>query len=226
MSENANVISFSDRTRAILNNFNSIHGSIHLKQGESIVIGESGGGVLAVATIDESIPKEFPIANLGGLLTILSMKSFADSKLDFSTDGLMKIAGKGQIVDFYASAETFGDLPEEPIPLEQEDFSAEITPDVFVDFKKACSGLNLTHCTLTVKDGKSSLVGNNPDLPNSSDFTIELGETDKDDVEITIKVASMKKVLEGNYVLVAQSEFMAKFVSIDERLQYMIGAEL
>lgn len=222
----SNTIKFGERTLAILKNYATIHPSIKFVAGQDLIVGDSTGTVLACAKIDETIPTVFPIANLSGLNTILGMKSFDGASLDFSEEGMINIKGKGQAVKFHASDEMFADLPGEPIELENEDFKADVNPEVIKEFRKACGALGHTICKFVNLDGKAYMVGNNPLLPNSNDFKVELGDTDKEDGEFSIKIANLSLILDGNYTVTAQSDMLVKFISADERLQYMIGIEL
>lgn len=227
MSNDNNVITLSDRTLAILDNFKGIHNAIHLQEGDNVSIGDAEtGALMAYATIDETIPVSFPMSNLSGLLSILNMKAFKGSSLDFSEEGIINIIGKRQQVQYCACDAAFVDTPEQPPEIENEHFRAVITPEIFDDFKKGCSAMDLTVAALTNEGGKAYLVGKNPKLPNATNYSIELGETEHDDVEITIKVQLFNKVLKGNYTLTAEDELMACFVSGDERLKYLVGVEI
>ncbi|QJT71403.1 hypothetical protein GR28A_00115 [Vibrio phage vB_VcorM_GR28A] len=224
--DSKDIIQLGARTLAILDNFKTISNSIQLSEGQTLVIGDpETGSILAKAQIDETLPVDFSVANLGGLLKILKMRAFTESKLDFTNEGVVDIAGKGQKIKYYASDSMFAEIPEEFPEIEDEGFRAQITPEVSKDFESGCAAMGLTHAGLVIKDKKAYLIGHNPELPNDTNYSIELGDSELDDFTVDIKVAFLKKVLEGNYTLTADDR-MAVFTSADERLEYIIGSEI
>ncbi len=65
-------LNFSERTKSIIKNFSTINPSLLFNSGSELKTISSGRDILAVATIEENIPKEFGIHDLAKFLSILS----------------------------------------------------------------------------------------------------------------------------------------------------------
>ncbi|AUR97721.1 hypothetical protein NVP1244A_019 [Vibrio phage 1.244.A._10N.261.54.C3] len=225
-------IHLSERTKALLSNFSKIHPSILLEEGNVLRIGDETGSIYAQAEIEESIPMEFPIFQTTGLLSVLNLGAFKECELEFHDENpdeeLVKkilVKGSGSTVDYWASSDALVDLPPQEPPVEEVDYSIELSSEGLSDFKKACAALGLDTAVLKNVGGRAYLSGTNPELDNSNDYTIDMGATKKDDCEIAVKVENLK-VLPGNYTVEGVTDMLVRFTSTDKALKYFIGAEL
>ncbi|CAL9956863.1 DNA polymerase processivity factor [Vibrio phage D528] len=229
MSQN---VKLSERTKSLLSNFSKIHPSILLEEGTLLRIGDETGSIYAQAEIEETLPMEFPIFQTSGLLSVLNLGAFKECELEFheenpDADEVKKILvkGSGSSVDYWASSESLVDLPPEEPPVEDVDYSIELSAEGLSDFKKACAALGLDTAVLKNLDGRAYLTGTNPELDNSNDYHVDMGKTDKADCEIAIKVENIK-VLPGSYKVEGVNDMLVRFTSTDGALKYFIGAEL
>ncbi|CAL9976984.1 DNA polymerase processivity factor [Vibrio phage K469] len=228
----SNTVKLSDRTKSLLSNFSKIHPSILLEEGNMLRIGDETGSIYAQAEIEETLPMEFPIFQTSGLLSVLNLGAFKECELAFHDEDAEKeqvkrieVKGNGSMVDYWASSESLVDLPPEEPPVEEVDYSIELSAEGLSDFKKACAALGLDTAVLKNEGGRAYLTGTNPELDNSNDYHVDMGATDKEDCEIAIKVENIK-VLPGNYTVEAVTDMLVRFTSLDKALKYFIGAEL
>ena len=80
----------SDKTLMLLKNFSTINQSILFKQGNSLRTISVMKNILAEATIEEDIPKDFGVYDLNQFLNALSLHQRPE--LDFKNDGYTVIS--------------------------------------------------------------------------------------------------------------------------------------
>lgn len=217
---------FSERTVQLLNNFASICPSIVLQNDQVLRTISDTGSVLATAQIEESFPvSEFPILELQKLLNILKVSK--DPDIEFVDDGKrLLISSANTKIDFWASAKTLTTLPPEKLELTGIIFEAEITGEQLREFSRACSTLGHKRAEFSISGGKTYITGTTPDLDNSNNITIELGETTYADCKFPIDTDHMK-LIDGTYVVQISSEMeLVNFISADGTLNYYIGKQL
>ncbi|AFX93546.1 DNA polymerase processivity factor [Serratia phage phiMAM1] len=218
-------IKLSERTSVLLANAATISPSIVLQPGKFLRTISDSSSILMIAQIEEEFPHEFPILDISKLLSILKLKNFKTCDLDFTTD---KVVLKGDKVEatFWRSAKELTTLPPDGLVLENQDYQAEISHDQLSEFIRACSVLGHKIAKLVNSGGKSYLVGTNPEIDNSNDYTLELGETDMGDCSLMVEVGNLK-VVEGNYTIKAYAETQViNLVSADASINYYIGMHL
>jgi hypothetical protein len=80
------IMKLSDKTLTLLKNFSSINQSILFKKGNSLRTISVMKNILAEATIEEELPKDFGIYDLNQFLNGLNLHQNAE--LDFVNDNL------------------------------------------------------------------------------------------------------------------------------------------
>ena len=79
------VMKLSDNTLSLLKNFSTINQSILFKQGSKLRTISVMKNILAEATVDEELPKDFGIYDLNQFLNGLGLHQ--SPELDFDNDG-------------------------------------------------------------------------------------------------------------------------------------------
>ena len=79
------VMKLSDNTLSLLKNFSTINQSILFKQGSKLRTISVMKNILAEATVDEELPKDFGIYDLNQFLNGLGLHH--DPELDFGDEG-------------------------------------------------------------------------------------------------------------------------------------------
>lgn len=218
-------IKLSERTATLLANAATISPSIILQPGQMLRTVSDSATILMFAKIEEEFPHEFPILDISKLLSILKLKNFKTCDLEFGPD---KVVLKGDKTEatFWRSAKELTALPPEGLVLDSVDYQAEITHEQLSEFIRACSVLGHKIAKLVNKGGKTLLVGTNPEIDNSNDYQVELGETDLGDCDLLVEVGNLK-VVDGNYTIKASSEMQViNLVSADNSINYFIGMHL
>lgn len=219
------TITLSDRTLALLSNFETICPSITLEPGKKLRTINDSNTVIAFADIEEDFPFEFPILDLTKLLAILRLPSFKKCQIEMNENYLM-LKGENSQLQFWRSAAKLAEIPPGDIVLPSVEFEATATPEQIKELTRACSTLGHKTVRLVVKGGKTYVVGTTTIVDNSNDYTVCLGDSDKADFVMPLDVSNMK-MIEGNYVITASGEgMMAQFQSVDGQIKYLVGMQI
>lgn len=218
-------LNISKRTLHILKNFATINPAVVLEAGNVLRTADPGQSILVIASIDETIPVKFPIMMLSSFLGVLSLPAFSECTLNMD-DRKIEMIGKKTSMNFWAAAESLVELPDEELELPEGDIKAVIEEGVYNDFKKACSFLGHEFCKLSNRGGKVYITALSPSVDTSNNYEVELGATDQADAELILKTDNLK-MIPGDYKVEGSSENnFVKFTTMDDRILYMVGAEL
>ena len=128
----------SDRTINLLKNFASINQSILFKQGNQLRTISVMKNILAEATIDDELPKDFGIYDLGQFLNGLSLHN--DPELDFQDDSYVVIKeGRSRSKYFFADPQVIVTPPEKQMTLPSEDVTFDLSTDQLDKLLKAAA---------------------------------------------------------------------------------------
>ena len=216
------VMKLSDKTILLLKNFSSINQSILFKAGTTLRTMSVMKNILAEATIEEEIPKDFGIYDLNQFLNGLSLHQSAE--LDFAKDEHVVIKeGKMRSKYFFADPSVIVSPPEKEISLPSEDVSFVITSQQLEKLKKAASIYQLPDISAIGGGGVVKLVARDKKNNTSNDFSIVVGETDKDFV-FNFKEENLK-IIPGTYDVTISSKLLYKFTSQNYEITYYIALE-
>jgi len=212
----------SDKTILLLKNFSSINQSILFKAGTKLRTISVMKNILAEATIDEELPKDFGIYDLNQFLNGLSLHQSAE--LDFAKDEHVVIKeGKMRSKYFFADPSVIVSPPEKEITLPSEDVSFVITSQQLEKLKKAASIYQLPDISAIGEGGVVKLVARDKKNDTSNDFSIVVGETDKQFV-FNFKEENLK-IIPGSYDVVISSKLLSRFTAQNYELTYYIALE-
>ena len=114
------IMKLSDKTISVLKNFSSINQSILFKKGNKLRTISVMKNILAEATINEELPKDFGIYDLGQFLNGLSLHN--SPELDFANDNHVVIKeGKMRSKYFFADSNVIITPPDKEMTLPSED---------------------------------------------------------------------------------------------------------
>ena len=212
----------SDKTILLLKNFSSINQSILFKQGTRLRTMSVMKNILAEATIDEELPKDFGIYDLNQFLNGLSLHQ--SPELDFAKDEHVVIKeGKMRSKYFFADPSVIVSPPEKEITLPSEDVSFSLTSQQLEKLKKAASIYQLPDISAIGDGGVVKLVARDKKNDTSNDFSIVVGETDKQFV-FNFKEENLK-IIPGTYDVVVSSKLLSRFVNQNYDVVYYIALE-
>ena len=122
------TMKLSEKTLTLLKNFSNINQSILFKQGSSLRTISVMKNILAEATIDEDLPTDFGIYDLGQFLNGLALHNRPE--LDFQNEGYVYIKeGRMRSKYFFADPKVIVTPPEKEITLPSEDVSFTLSTD-------------------------------------------------------------------------------------------------
>ena len=212
----------SDKTLTLLKNFSSINQSILFKEGNNLRTISVMKNILAEATIEEELPKDFGIYDLNQFLNGLSLHSSPD--LDFDNDQYVVIKeGRSRSKYFFADPSVIVAPPEKEITLPTEDVCFQLTSQQLEKLKKAASVYQLPDISVIGEAGVIKLVARDKKNDTSNDFSIVVGETDTDFV-FNFKEENLK-IVPGNYDVVVSEKLLSRFQNQNIDVTYYIALE-
>lgn len=212
----------SEKTLTLLKNFSSINQSILFKEGSSLRTISVMKNILAEASIEEAIPKDFGIYDLNQFLNGLSLHQHPE--LDFTNDGYAVIReGKMRSKYFFADPNVIVTPPDKEIALPSEDVCFQLNTQQLDKLLKAAAVYQLPDLSAVGEAGVVKLVVRDKKNDTSNDFSIVVGETD-DEFVFNFKVENIK-ILPGSYDVVVSSKLLSRFSNQDFDLKYYIALE-
>ena len=212
----------SDSTLTLLKNFSNINQSILFKQGKSLRTISVMKNILAEATINEELPKDFGIYDLNQFLNGLSLHNNPD--LDFENDNfVVSKEGRSRSKYFFADPNVIVKPPEKSIELPTEDVSFELKTDQLDKLLKAAGIYQLPDLAVIGENGVVKLVVRDKKNDTSNDYAVVVGETEGNFV-FNFKVENIK-LIPGSYDVVVSQKLLSKFTCREHDLTYYIALE-
>ena len=212
----------SDNTLTLLKNFSNINQSILFKQGKSLRTISVMKNILAEATINEELPKDFGIYDLNQFLNGLALHNNPD--LDFTNDNYVVIRERrSRSKYFFADPNVIICPPDKSIELPTEDVSFELKTEQLDKLLKAAGIYQLPDLSAIGEDGVVKLVVRDKKNETSNDFAVVVGETEGKFV-FNFKVENIK-LIPGSYDVVVSQKLLSKFTCREHDLTYYIALE-
>ena len=216
------TMKLSDKTLTLLKNFSSINQSILFKEGSSLRTISVMKNILAEATIDEELPKDFGIYDLNQFLNGLNLHQNAE--LDFQNDGYVVIKeGKSRSKYFFADPNVIITPPEKEIALPSEDVCFLLDTKELDKLLKAAAVYQLPDLSVVGEAGVVKLVVRDKKNDTSNDFSVIVGETDET-FSFNFKVENIK-ILPGSYEVVISRKLLSRFKNTSFNVTYHIALE-
>jgi len=216
------TMKLSDKTLSLLKNFSSINQSILFKQGNKLRTISVMKNILAEASIDEEIPKDFGIYDLNQFLNGLNLHQNAE--LDFVNDSYVVIKeGKSRSKYFFADPNVIVTPPDKSITLPSEDVCFLLDTKELDKLLKAASVYQLPDLSVVGDAGVIRLVVRDKKNETSNDFSVVVGETTETFV-LNFKVENVK-IIPGSYEVVISSKLLSQFKNTGFDVTYYIALE-
>jgi hypothetical protein len=212
----------SEKTLAILKNFSSINQSILIKKGNKLRSISVMKNILAEAEVEETFPKNFAIYDLNQFLNGLGLHQ--DPDLDFENNSHVIIReGKRRVKYFFADPEVIVSPPEKDIVLPSQDVCFQLEHSQLDNLKKAAAVYQLPDLSVIGEAGVIRLVVRDKKNDTSNEYSIVVGETDKE-FTFNFKVENLK-IIPGSYDVVVSEKLLSKFTNERYNLTYYIALE-
>ena len=216
------TMKISDKTLTLLKNFSNINQSILFKQGKELRTISVMKNILAEATIEEDVPKDFGIYDLNQFLNGLALHQ--KPGLDFENESYVVIKeGRMRSKYFFADPNVIVSPPEKEITLPTEDVCFQLNTNQLDKLLKAAAVYQVPDLSVIGKDGSISIVVRDKKNDTSNHFSVTVGETINDFV-FNFKVENIK-ILPGSYNVVVSSKLLSCFTNTDIDVKYYIALE-
>ena len=216
------TMKLSDKTLTLLKNFSSINQSILFKEGNNLRTISVMKNILAEATIEEELPKDFGIYDLNQFLNGLNLHQNAE--LDFQNDGYVVIKeGKSRSKYFFADPNVIITPPEKDIVLPSEDVCFLLDTKELDKLLKAAAVYQLPDLSVVGESGVVKLVVRDKKNDTSNDFSVVVGETDEV-FTFNFRVENIK-ILPGSYEVVISRKLLSRFKNTGFDVTYHIALE-
>jgi hypothetical protein len=213
----------SDKTFTLLKNFSSINQSILFKKGNTLRTISIMRNILAEATIEEEIPKDFGIYDLNQFLNGLKTLHH-DAELDFQNDAYVIIhEGKSRSKYFFADPNVIVTPPDKELTLPTEDVCFLLDTKQLDKLIKASSVYQLPDLSVVGEAGVVKLVARDKKNDTSNDFSVVVGETDEV-FTFNFRVENIK-ILPGSYEVVISRKLLSRFKNTSFDVTYHIALE-
>ena len=218
------VMKLSESTLSLLKNFKDINQSILFKKGSKLRTMSVMKNILAEATIDEELPKDFGIYDLSQFLNGLELHKPHVPNLDFTNENHVVIhEGRMRSKYFFADPNCIVLPPEKPMTLPSEDVTFELSTGQLDKLLKAAAIYQLPDLSVVGENGVVKLVVRDKKNDTSNDFSIIVGDT-SDLFSFNFKVENIK-ILPGTYDVVVSQKLISRFSSKNHDLTYYIALE-
>ncbi len=218
------VMKLSESTLLLLKNFKDINQSILFKKGSKLRTMSVMKNILAEATIDEELPKDFGIYDLSQFLNGLELHKPHVPNLDFTNENHVVIhEGRMRSKYFFADPNCIVLPPERPMTLPSEDVTFELSTGQLDKLLKAAAIYQLPDLSVVGENGVVKLVVRDKKNDTSNDFSIIVGDT-SDVFSFNFKVENIK-ILPGTYDVVVSQKLISRFSSKNHDLTYYIALE-
>jgi hypothetical protein len=212
----------SNETLTVLKNFAGINQSILVKKGNKLRTMSVMKTVLAEAVVNEEFEKEFAIYDLNQFLNGVSLHE--DPELDFQNDAYVVIReGKRRVKYFFADPQVIVSPPEKEISLPSQDVCFQLEHSQYDKIKKAAAVYQLEDLSVIGEAGVIRLVVRDKRNATSNEYSIVVGETDKE-FTFNFKVENLK-IIPASYDVVLSSKLLSKFTNERYNLNYYIPME-
>jgi hypothetical protein len=212
----------SNETLTVLKNFAGINQSILVRKGNRLRTMSVMKTVLAEAVVNEEFEKEFAIYDLNQFLNGVSLHE--DPELDFQNDAYVVIReGKRRVKYFFADPQVIVSPPEKEISLPSQDVCFQLEHSQYDKIKKAAAVYQLEDLSVIGEAGVIRLVVRDKRNATSNEYSILVGETDKE-FTFNFKVENLK-IIPASYDVVLSSKLLSKFTNERYNLNYYIPME-
>jgi gp45 sliding clamp, C terminal len=211
----------SENTINIFKNFASINPSVLVLPGNTISTVTPMKSMYAIASVEESFPRQFAIYELAKFLGITSL--FKEPELDFGDKQVKIVSGRQTVNYTYADPSMIvAPDPNKSINFPAADIEFSISQEELQKVVRATAVLQLPDIAVT-GDGTNILVtATNSKNPTTDVFSIEVGKTDKT-FKMIFVVENIVKLIPGDYNVMISSKGLSKWTT--DKVLYYVATE-
>lgn len=213
----------SSQTLSVLKNFSEINENILVKPGSTIRTISTLKNVLAQAKVEENFEKEFGIYKLPEFLR--SVELFEKPELNFNGGQYVTIKDEKykQHIKYFFADESVLVTPSKSIELPDRYVTFTFTKEKFERLMKGANSLALPDIALKGAEGKMTITASDKKNTSSNEYSVELGETDKNFVAY-FRMENFKQI-EDDYDVAISQKGISHFIGKTRQVQYWIALE-
>jgi len=179
--------------------------------------------ILAMATVDESFPKDFGIYDLNEFIGVLGLVDTPRLKFEDEYVLVGDSTGRSKVRYFFSSEETLT-APSKDVVMPEPEVTFVLTNDTLNKLKRAASTLGHDQVSITGKDGVLSLSVVDSENSTSNTYSIDIdGEFTSDAQFNVIMNISNLKILPGDYEVQLSSKSISQFKNKEVNVTYWIA---
>ena len=214
----------SENTLSVLRNFSSINQNIMFREGNVLKTISEARNVLASATLDVEMPKDFGIYDLNEFIGVLGLVDTPRLKFEDEHVQVGDSSGRSKIKYFFSPEETLT-APSKDIKMPEADIKFTLDNDTLNKIKRAASTLGHDEVSITGKNGVLSLTVVESQNSTSNAFSIDVdGEFPDTDFNFILGISNLK-ILPGDYEVEISSKLISHFKNKEIDVQYWIALE-
>jgi len=213
----------SKETIEVLKNFAAINMSMLIRRGSVLKTVNSQKSIMAIANIQETMPREFALYDLNQFLGILS--SFNDAELGFTDENDLQISDStGAVAAYrYAAKESIVSAPDKNIELPTIDVTLNLEEKSLVSALRAASILCLPEICFVGRNGKTYLAAHNTKNDAAHSWEIPVGSAPTN--YRTIFRMENLHLLPRDYTVTISTQGLANFKSKTGDVSYFVATE-
>jgi hypothetical protein len=217
----------SEKTLSILKNFATINSGIAFKAGNKISTVSAQKNILADASIEETIPRDFCIYDLTNFLSVISLfKEGAELEFDEKNVLVSGMGGRSKIRYRYTDSSMVVGAPDKRPNIQEVDVKFVFTQDDFSWILRTASVLGSPNVAIQSDGTTVSLttfdVSN--DAAHSNDMILENVNPEGKSYKLIFKTENLK-MIPGSYDVEISSRGIAKFVGTTDDIVYYVTLE-
>ena len=214
----------SENTLSVLRNFSSINQNIMFREGNTLKTISEARNVLASATLDVEMPKDFGIYDLNEFIGVLGLVDIPRLKFEDEYVQVGDSSGRSKIKYFFSPEETLT-APSKDIKMPEADIKFTLDNDTLNKIKRAASTLGHDEVSITGENGLLSLTVVESQNSTSNAFSIDIdGEFSATDFKFILGISNLK-ILPGDYEVQISSKLISHFRNTELDVQYWIALE-
>jgi hypothetical protein len=214
-------MNISTDTIAVLKNFSDINQNILIKPGNTVQTISTMKNILAEAEITEKFDSEFAIYDLPEFLR--SVELFDKPQLKFNGESNVKIESGDQSVKYFFADKSVIVAPKKSINMPDKHVTFTLKKDMFTQLMKGATTLNLPDIAVKGDGSKITLVATDKKNKSSNDYSLVIGETDKE-FSAFFKTENFKQIVDDYDVAISKQK-ISHFVNRNKSIQYWIALE-
>jgi hypothetical protein len=214
----------SENTLSVLRNFSSINQNIMFREGNTLKTISEARNVLASATLDVEMPKDFGIYDLNEFIGVLGLVDTPRLKFEDEYVTVGDSTGRSKVKYFFSPEETLT-TPQKDIKMPEAEVKFTLDNDTLNRLKKAASALGHGEVSITGKDGVLSLSVVESQNSTSNQYSIDIdGDFGNATFNFILSIANLK-ILPGDYDVSISNKLISNFSHKEYNLDYWIALE-